>query len=102
MRQVVPTVKLFNWFPCNTETISNRVVQDSVENKDDPTLGSLSEGVSTDCTSECAAQPWTTLHQERALTMIRQQLTFAPSTIERIGSNKISQSEVDWVISSAG
>jgi len=29
-------------------------------------------------------------------------LTFGPSTVERIGSNKISQSEVDWVISSAG
>src|SRR5439155_20138950 len=29
-------------------------------------------------------------------------LRFAPSTIERIGSSKISQSKVDWVISSAG
>ena len=29
-------------------------------------------------------------------------LTFAPSTIERIGSNKISQSELDWVIGLAG
>jgi len=29
-------------------------------------------------------------------------LTFAASTIERVGSNKINQSEVDWVIRPAG
>src|SRR6266481_431156 len=29
-------------------------------------------------------------------------LTFAASTIERVGSNKISQSEVDWVIGPMG
>jgi len=31
-----------------------------------------------------------------------QHLPFAPSTAERIGSSKISQSEVGWVISSTG
>src|SRR6266481_9115953 len=29
-------------------------------------------------------------------------LTFAASTIERVGSNKINQSEVDWVIRPVG
>jgi hypothetical protein len=42
------------------------------------------------------------LHRKAALTTIGSPLTFAPSTIERIGSSKISQSEVDWVIGSAG
>ncbi len=65
-------------------------------------LGSLRERVSKDCTFECAGQRWSTLHQKGALTMIGQQLTFAASTIERVGSSKFSQSEVDWVISLAG
>lgn len=48
------------------------------------------------------ARSWWTLHLKWALTMIGQPFNFRPSTIERIGSSKISQSEVDWVISSAG
>ena|SRR5437868_11083802 len=39
------------------------------------------------------------LHRKGALTTSSQRLTFAPSTIERVGSNKIGRPEVDWVIS---
>jgi hypothetical protein len=42
------------------------------------------------------------LHQKRALTTPHLGTMVRPSTIERIGSSKISQSEVDWVISLAG
>jgi len=38
------------------------------------------------------------LHQKRALTTPHLGTMVRPSTIERIGSSKISQSEVDWVI----
>ena len=39
-------------------------------------LGSLSMSFSTNCTSECADQLWSTLHQKGALTMIKQPFNF--------------------------
>jgi len=51
------------------------VVKDFVENKQRSMLDSVSVPVSTDCTSQCADQLRTTLHQKAALTMMRQALT---------------------------
>ena len=47
----------------------HELVQDFVENEDNAMLGSLNVPISTDCTSQCAGWPGTTLHQKGALTM---------------------------------
>jgi len=52
--------------------------------------------------SDCVAPLCKVCTEKRHWQPQANRLPSAPSTIERIGSNNINQSEVDWVISAAG
>jgi len=90
------------WFICNTMRSVSQLWKMLCKTRLSQDEHSLSCNNSAGCVLRPLALRNLKLHQKTALTTRKFLLRLLASTVERVGSNKISQSEVDRVISEPG